>query len=1039
MAGRPNLWTIPSGAPFLPTLVDALLENRLLPDADLSGQQIASATIYLPTRRAARGLRALFVERMGGKAVILPTIRPLGEFDEEADLFETDGGVTLETPPPISYHERLFALAPLIRAWKSRLPAHIAELFEEELIVPASTADAIWMARDLAALIDEMETEGVGWAGLSDLVPDELAGWWQVTLDFLKIVTEHWPDALEERGRSNPAAWRSMQIDAEADRLKQRPGAGPVIAAGSTGSIPATARLLSAIAHHPSGAVVLPGLDKCLDDGAWELVGQSDGAPSVFGHPQYGMKKLLTFMNVRRDDVIDLDAQAATIASRSSLVSEALRPAETTNIWIERRDEIQGFVETGALDGVSLIEAANEREEALAIAIALRMAVSEPGRRAALVTGDRNLARRVSSELSRFGIIADDSGGRPLTATPTARLFLSIAETVFRPGDPAALLDLLSHPLLRCDMSRTDMRRLASFAELVLLRSGPGRLDVANIAVDFGNRLTALREGTHPPLWLDRISDEDDRQIGQFLCVMAEAIAPLCAMRTQTELGLIDIVLALVQAMESIGSDEQGSLAGLYSGDDGEQLASVLRSLIAVEDGINCRPVEVPDILRALLAPEIVKPSAAGDGRVAIWGVLEARLQTADTIVIGGLNEGSWPRKAETGRFMSRVLTGGLGLEPPERRTGQAAHDFQMAMGAENLVLARSMRSEGSPASPSRWLQRLLTIAGDEATSALLEHGSHYLKLARCIDEADDIPLAAQPCPTPPLEARPTRLSVTEVETLRRDPYAVYARRVLRLEPLDSLSRDPAAAERGSLFHEILHRFAVSNTDTTKPDAVNHLLDVATACFDEAGLPDDIRAVWWPRFAALAPHIIAWEQEQSRGVRKIFSEIAARRTAIGSTGVVLSGRADRIDVLDGGDYADILDYKTGSSPSRKQAHRLLAPQLALEGALLSRGAFDEPGKVKPADLKFIRLKANGMVESDSILQIRESTKSAEELSDEAWARLEALVTHFQDPGQGYTSRALPMREFDMDGDYDHLARVLEWSSGAEDADTGAGG
>lgn len=1030
MAKRPNLWNIPTGAPFLPELAKAILENRLLPDLELGGPEIATATIYVPTRRAARGLRTLFVERMGGKAAILPTIRPLGEFDEEADFFEP-GSDMLELPPPVGNHERLFALAPLVRAWKSRLPAHVASLFDEELIVPASTADSIWMARDLADLIDEIEMEGVGWSGLQDLVPAGLADWWQVTLDFLKIITGYWPDMLAERERSNPAAWRTAQIDAEARRLHRNPDAGPVIAAGSTGSIPATARLLAAIAGHPTGAVVLPGLDKHLDDKAWTLIGDTEAAPSVFGHPQYGLKKLLATMDADRDAVADLTGLPAPMAARSWLINEALRPAETTELWAANRQEAEARLDAGAFDAVALIEAANEREEALAIAVALRKAVAEPGRRAALVTGDRNLARRVSAELSRFGVVADDSGGYPLIATPPATLLQLIAETVFRPGDPAALLDLLAHPLLHCGMARQEARRSTPFVELVLLRGRPGRPDIADIVSQFDARLEQISTKSHPPIWLERISEADVARIRDLVGALAEAVAPLCALRDRQAFEFGEAMRSLVAAAEAVGRDAEGSVATLYAGDAGESLTSTLRSLIAVEDDIRCDSGEVPDILKALLAPEIVKPSAAGDGRIAIWGVLEARLQSADTLIVGGLNEGSWPRKTETGRFMSRVLTGGIGLEPPERRTGQAAHDFQMAMGAETVVLARSVRSEGSPASPSRWLQRLLTIAGEQATSDLLGRGSEYLQLARTIDETDDVPLAEQPCPTPPLEARPKRFSVTEIETLRRDPYAIYARRILRLEPLDALSRDPAAAERGSLFHEILHRFTSSGVDPSEPDAMSRFLQIAADCFDETGLPDDIRTVWWPRFAAAVPEILAWEREQSAGVRSKHAEIAARRVEVGNTGVALSGRADRIDVLDGRQYAEILDYKTGSFPSRKQAHTLLSPQLALEGALLARGAFADLGRIKPADLKFIRLKPDGSVVPESILKIRESTKSAEALSDEAWTRLEELLACYAKPDHGYRSRALPMREHEMDGDYDHLARVLEWSSGGD--------
>ncbi|MGB3899500.1 MAG: double-strand break repair protein AddB, partial [Mesorhizobium sp.] len=235
MSGPHRVLSIPPGAPFLPTLAKALIDGRLVPGFRFDGDPLALAgvTLYVPTRRAARALRGVFVDLMGGKSAILPVIRPLGEFDEDEALFEADAPESagaLELAPPIPAVERLLALAPLVRLWKSRLPAEVAARFQEEVVVPASAADALWLARDLASLMDEVETEGSDWTRLADLVTGNLAGWWQVTLDFLKIVTENWPKILEERDRSNPAAHRSALIRLEAARLRRNPPPGPVVA-----------------------------------------------------------------------------------------------------------------------------------------------------------------------------------------------------------------------------------------------------------------------------------------------------------------------------------------------------------------------------------------------------------------------------------------------------------------------------------------------------------------------------------------------------------------------------------------------------------------------------------------------------------------------------------------------------------------------------------------------------------------------------------------------------------------------------------------
>ena len=265
---------------------------------------------------------------------------------------------------------------------------------------------------------------------------------------------------------------------------------------------------------------------------------------------------------------------------------------------------------------------------------------------------------------------------------------------------------------------------------------------------------------------------------------------------------------------------------------------------------------EWPDVLAALMAPETVKPTGGGDGRIAIWGQLEARLQAVDTLVLGGLNEGSWPRRTEADRFMSRLMKSGLSLEPPERRIGLAAHDFWMAMGNREVVLTRAARAGDAPAVASRWLQRLTTFAGPEQVAAMRGRGDALTALARALDRSATVRSIKRPDPKPPLDARPRRFTVTEIETLRRDPYAVYARRILGLWPLDGLSRDPGAAERGTLFHEILHRFSSSGIDVEAETAERALTAIAHQCFAEAALPADVHAVWWPRFLAMAGEII---------------------------------------------------------------------------------------------------------------------------------------------------------------------------------------
>ncbi|RWF23861.1 MAG: double-strand break repair protein AddB, partial [Mesorhizobium sp.] len=599
------------------------------------------------------------------------------------------------------------------------------------------------------------------------------------------------------------------------------------------------------------------------------------------------------------------------------------------------------------------------------------------------------------------------------------------------------LLSLLKHPLLGLGLERHALRKTAELIELVALRGGTGRPDIASLSALFEARLAGLGDDSRPPFWFPRLTVNGIEQAQDVLGRLAEALAPLTAMRGDKDADIATLTRASVETLESLGRAPDGSLAGLYGGDAGEKLADLLRWLIAAASPFIFAAGEWPDVLEALIAPETVKPAHGTDRNIAIWGALEARLQSVDTLVVGGLNEGVWPRKPESDRFMSRLMKTGIDLEPPERRIGLAAHDFQMAMGSKEVVLTRSARSGDAPAVPSRWLQRILTFIGKDPAMGLRQRGDALLVWARALDAGERQEFATRPQPKPPLSLRPQHFSVTEIETLRRDPYAIYARRVLSLMPLDPLIRDPGAAERGTLFHEILHLFSRRVEDPREPGALAALIEAGRLCFADAALPPDIEAVWWPRFEKLAANIIEWEHGRAEAVARRFAEERAEKTIVGRTGVTLSGYADRVDLLAGG-MADILDYKTGSSPSKAQAHTLLSPQLALEGALLRRGAFKELGICEPSQLAFVRLKPNGEVFEESILEYNRKPRTANDLSEEAWARLERLLFHYADPNTGYLSRALPFREGEADGDYDHLARVLEWSAGGASEDEAEG-
>lgn len=1032
---HPSVFTVAPGVPFLKAVARALLDGHLVEDFAWEGDPLAlaQATIYVPTRRAARELRSVFMDELGATSILLPRIRPLGEFDEDAAFLAAGDGAMLSVPPAIDVLERQLALGTLVARWTEALGDDLREtLFgPEPVTTPVSVADAFWLAADVAALLDQLQTEGIGFDRIEAAASADVSQWWHLTLAFLEIVKQSWPAYLAERHRLDMADHRNRMIRAESARLASAPPQGPVIVAGSTGTIPATAELIATISKLPQGAVVLPGYDTALDGRTRTLLEPSGDATPAIGHPQFGMHRLVRTIGIAPSAIDPAGPMPdAPRRARADWVSAALAPAERTASWAELR---QALPDT-AFDGVGVLHAINERAEALAIACALREAIIVPGATAALVTPDRQLARRVAAELERFGIDANDSGGTPFSLTCHGTLLALALSLTVGEADPAALLALLKHPLARFGTDDSAHKAAVSDLEMLALRGGTGRIRLGTLTTFVEPALARWKEDSlRKPAWFARLDDAAFDRARDLAARVETAFAPIAALDDDTGHSLAEAVGATIAVLEAIARDDEGRHDALYADDSGQALESLLSRLLASDVRIAFPLDQWPDMVRALTGTLAVKPSYGGHPRISIWGTLEARLQSVDQMVLGGLNEDTWPAPTANDAFLTRAMKAEIGLDPPERRIGLAAHDFQMAMGNRRVFLTRARRADGSPTVPSRWLQRLETLAGQDTAGRLRAAGQHFQDLADAVATTHAASPALRPRPRPPLSARPDALSVTEVETLRRDPYAVYARRVLALVPLDPLVRDPDFADRGSLIHAVMEESARTGFDWTAPDTAARLTAIARARFDAEGLPPEIDAVWWSRMLAAIPGIVAWEAGRQPIVRKGYPEAKARATPIGATGVTLRGYADRIDMRCDG-LADIIDFKTGSAPSGAQVQALITPQLPLEAALLARGAFEEIGQAPLGDLVYVKLGARGEVIPAPVSGGRYD--DAETMADRAWEKLEGLCAFYADDANGYLSRVMPFREGDFEGDYDHLARVLEWVNASEGGGNG---
>ena len=949
---------------------------------------LADILILVPTRRSVRALREAFLRASDGKPTILPRMAPLGDVDDsEWDLSPGDD-TALALPPAIDPTEREALLARLVAAFRDDQDHPIAQ----------SAAQALKLARELGRLLDELAIEGVDFDRLAGLVTGNFAEHWRRTLTFLDIVGTAWPAMLAERGQIDAIERRTRAIRAQAARWQATPPATPVIAAGSTGSQPATRALLGVIAQLPQGAVVLPGLDREIDEESWQKLDPS--------HPQFGLHELLGALGVERGSVPDWPGSRGGDRARRMLVAELMRPAETSEAW-SRPDP-------AALDHVARADCATSHQEAVVIALALREALTvvegQPRRTAALITPDRELARRVTAELKRWNIEIDDSAGAPLADTPPATLLRALVAAVDGGFGPVDLLALLKHPLCLLGQPRADLLDVARRLDRKYLRGlkpAAGleavRRIIANQRKDDDSDADAVL------VLIDRL----DAATSGLAVLMAEGAAPD---------ALLDATIAAAEMLSSADT--------VWRGEAGEALAETLARL---RGAWRDQPVidggEWPGLLAAMLAPATIRPRYGRHPRLAIWGPLEARLQRADLLVLGGLNEGTWPPAVETGPWLNRPMRGALGLPQPERRIGLSAHDFVAALAADHVLLTRAEREGGAPTVSSRWLARLDALLGHDPNSAseppkYIQRGRRYIDWAEAIDRPDAYKPWPRPEPRPPLAARPTQLSVSSIEQWRRDPYGLYARQILKLRLLDPLEAELGAAERGSALHAALDDFLKRHPSGLLPgDAVRELEEIGEKHLGELLTAPAERAFWWPRFQRLARWFVGEENNRrAAGVRLLDGETQGTlKVGPRNHPLTITAVADRIDELGPGVW-EVIDYKTGRVPTTRELEALFAPQLLLEAAMAETGGFKKiKGKADEVILTYWR--ANGLGDGGEIKDI----KGAAKLIPAMLALVEKMAERYANPNTPYV--ALPQPEFAPHfNDYEHLERVAEWST-----------
>jgi ATP-dependent helicase/nuclease subunit B len=962
----PAVYTIPPHRAFADALVAGILAQH-----GKDPMALARGIILLPNNRAVQAISDAFV-RKADAGLLMPRLVPIG--DPELDDRTGPALDPLEEAP----------LPPAIEPLRRQLI--FARLLGEAVRMDA--AEAMRLAAELGRVLDQLLVEERTLHDLKTIdLPEGLSDHWDQALHLLTQILSRWPAELEKRGAIDLADRRNRLLHRVADRWAREAPPGFVIAAGISTGAPAVARLLKTIARLPTGQVVLAGLDTHMPDAEWAAIGGEEGQPPMETHPQFHLRQMLDRMGVARAEVrvwrhgSDHDAAA----DRSRAISNALAPARFTDKWASLATSEK------RLSGVYAMEVATPADEAQAIALAMREAISRPGT-VALVTPDRALARRVSAHLARWGIMADDSAGRPLSATPPGMLLLALASAAVEGFAPVPLLALLKHPLVKSGPDRLAWLDGVRALDLVLRGPRPSaKLDGITRFLDREDARTAAQRKLARDWWAD---------VQPLLAPLEAAFASPAPLSAFLE--------ALRAGLERLSGD------AIWSGEAGRALADLFAKLQADADEgpAQVEPSSVPLLLRQLTDAATSRPARGGHPRVFIWGLLEAKLQSADVMILAGLNEGTWPALSRPDPWLAPAVRRALGLPSLERRIGLSAHDLAGALGAPQVLLSRARRDVGAPANASRFWLRLETMTGH-----LPEPPIRFDLLARALDASDKPPQrAARPDPAPPAESRPRRISVTDVDRLAADPYAYYAKTMLRLSKLEDVDAEPGAAWKGTLIHDVLDQWAKQDDY-----AAGALVQRMRHALDGAAVHPVVRSLWLPRLVEAAQ----WVEEQvdagrAKGRAPIASEASGEAAC---AGVVLHGRADRIDA--GPEGLAIIDYKTGKPPSDTQVREGFAFQLGLLGFIAEQGGFaGVKGRATGFEYwSFQRGKQKGFGGVFSPAGTKKGKIPPDEFVDQIVEKFKHAAAAWLTGDAPFVAKLQPDYAY---GDYDQLMRLEEW-------------
>ncbi len=905
-------------------------------------ENLSQAKIFLPNQRSCRELRQLFLTKTPPNcAVILPKIKSLSDISFE-DFFDF-----------LPHQEVQETIDELLKIKVISGINHLFFLSEEvkKLTIFSKNLSAsqnLAIALRLKNLFDEIENEEIDLKKLSEIDDSNLSKHRQVTLEFLQDFHIHLKNSLIKNDIFFSASYRNLVLKKFCEALEKCGTKSPLIIAGSTGSMASSRKLIKEISRQENGYVILHAADL-------EQNFNHDN------HPQFFLNQLINFLEIDKKNITQItnDKFCLSSQSRIELLSSLMLPADQTQKWQSPT--------IPQIDKISLISAKDELEEARIIATILAEKLSQ-GKTSAVITNNHKLAKLLKYTIKDLSLSFNDSRDIGIFGSPLVNFILLVLDLLENDFSSSDLLAVLKNPLC----SFADKDSILPEFENNILRQDRTRAGLSGIT--------------------DKLESLNNQKLKIFFDDFYQKLSPV--LKQKNHCNIANYSLSLISVIENLSSKKFDQLL------DSEELAEFFNQIKNNQDFF-LEPQNALTVFQILFSQISFFEKSNAMAPIQILSTVEARLLNHDVVIVASLNEGDFP-SIEAQDWLGKKIKKDLRIDKTLKKIGQNAYDFCNYLCNSEVILSRSLSSNGNASSPSPFLLKLETLATKQKIT--LGNNAKYFA---AIKSQDAIPTSQikRPQPKPEVEFRPTKLAITDISKLISDPYSIYAKRILQLRDLPEIDFTPTHAEFGSFVHKALEEF-IKN-----PQPIEQSLATSKKIFEQYFLAEESQLLWWPKFENIFTNFIAVEQEIT--AVKNLTEFEVKMVL---EEICINGKIDRI-TFDENDQAHIFDYKTGGMPTKTEVLSGHEPQLTIAALMLLESGF----KNEIASLNYRKVSFSA---AEKITKISQDCHEIQILACAAKASLSKLFQYFSDKNNGYIAAPNPQNY--RENEYSHLSRIKEW-------------